>query len=239
MRRFATYLFFFSLLLLAAGYGLKSYPLLKVTYVAVEGTQKLAAADFPVTIGQNLLAVDFGAIVNAAMTHQFIASAHAAADQYGKVTIRVTEKYPEGYIYIDDLYGVSSRGELLPSELNADNRHLPIIRGVAVKRPYPYSLLDDASVRAALEMIGVMKAAQPRLFDALSEVILEGGDMRLIFEPGSIVVRCGWGRYEEKFNRLATVLSENKNPGIDIDLRMGDLAVVKSRTINREVENGI
>ncbi len=239
MRRFATYFFFFSLLLLGAGYGLKSYPLLKVSYVQVVGSDKLTAADLPVSVGQNLLAVDFEAVVSAAMKHQYIASAAAKADHYGKVTVAVTEKVPVSYIYIDDLYGLTHRGELIPSNLNDSGRHLPIVRGIKLERPYPFSQTDHADLRAVIEVIQSMQAQKPKLFEALSEVVAADGELKLIFEPGSIVVNLGWGHTEDKLARLEEILMTNKNPGIDIDLRLADIAVMKSRMTNREVNHGI
>ena len=65
-------------------------------------------------------------------------------------------------------------------------------------------------------------------------------DLKLIIEPGSIVVHLGLGEFETKIQRIEKILESNKNPGLDIDLRMVDLAVLKSRvSMDREVNNGI
>ncbi len=240
MRRFATYFFFLSLLLLGAGYALKSYPLLTVSYVQVTGTDKLTAGDLPVAIGSNLVNIDMKAIAAAALRHQYVARAEVKADHYGKVTVAVTEKYPVSYIYLDDLYGLTERCELIPSNLNDSGRHLPIVRGIKLERPYPFSTADDADLRAVVALIQQMQLEKPLLFAALSEVVVENGQLKLIFEPGSIVVNCGWGQVNTKLERLEEILQSNKNPGIDIDLRLTDIAVLKSRMINKEeVKHGI
>ena len=63
---------------------------------------------------------------------------------------------------------------------------------------------------------------------------------KLIIEPGSIVVHLGWGEVERKVQRIEQILEKNKNPGLDIDLRFVELAVLKSRVSkDREVNNGI
>ncbi len=239
-KRIATYLFFFSLLVLGAGFALKRYPVVTVSYVEVLGSDKISASDVPVTVGENLLNVDMSAIVGSMMRNNFIASAAARADQYGKVTVSVTEKSPVSYLYLNRLYGVSGHCELLPSDLNDQGLHLPIIRGITVKNAVCFSVIDNAALRAAVRLIEVMKSRYPRSYDTLSEILLDGNDLKLIFEPGSIVVHLGWGDYDKKIQKIEQILESNKNPGLDIDLRLVDLAILKSRVSkDREVNNGI
>lgn len=239
-KRIATYLFFFSLLVLGAGYAMTRYPVFKVSYVDIIGTDKLGAADIPVTVGENLLKVDMKAIINSVMKHNFIATAAVRADHYGKITVSVTEKTPVSYVYLNRLYGVTSRCELLPGDLNDQGLHLPIIRGVNVKNPVCFSIVDDAALRAALALIETAKTKYPRSYDTLSEIVIERDQLKLIIEPGSIVIHLGVGDFEKKIQRIEKILENNKNPGLDIDLRMVDLAVLKSRvSMDREVNNGI
>ncbi len=239
-KRVATYLFFLSLLILGAGFAMTKYPVLTVSYVEVTGSDKLAAADLPVNVGENLLNVDMKAIINSAMKHNFVATAAVQADQYGKISVQVTEKVPVSYVYINRLYGITDRCELLPADMNEQNLHLPIIRGVNVKTPVCFSIIDDASLRAAVALVGTIKAKYPRSYDTLSEIVIEGKELKLIIEPGSIVVHLGWGEVERKVQRIEQILEKNKNPGLDIDLRFVELAVLKSRVSkDREVNNGI
>lgn len=239
-KRFATYLFFFSLLVLGTGYAFTKYPVIKVSYVEVIGSSKLSSSDVPVAVGDNLLTVDMSGIVNSMMRHNFIATAAARADQYGKVTVTVSEKQPVSYVYLNRLYGVTNRCELLPDDLNAAGRHLPIIRGLEIKSPVSFTTVDDPSLRAAVALIELLKSRYPRSYDTLSEILLSGKEIDLIFEPGSIVVHLGWGDYDMKIQHIERILESNKNPGLDIDLRFADLAVLKSRVSkDREVNNGI
>jgi len=239
-KRIATYLFFFSLLVLGAGYAMTKYPVIKVSYVEVLGSDKLSASDIPVTVGENLLNVKMKSILNAVMKHNFIATAAVQPDYYGKITVTVTEKCPVSYVYLNRLYGVTSRCELLPADLNDQDLHLPIIRGVNVKTPVCFSVIDDAALRAAINLIETAKSKYPRSYDTLSEVVIENDELKLIIEPGSIVVHLGVGEFDTKIQRIEKILESNKNPGLDIDLRMVDLAVLKSRvSMDREVNNGI
>ncbi|MGB5105849.1 MAG: hypothetical protein WBP29_00605 [Candidatus Zixiibacteriota bacterium] len=239
-KRVATYLFFLSLLMLGAGFAMRKYTVITVSYVEVIGSDKLAAADLPVKAGDNLLNVDMKGIVNSAMKHNFVASASAHADQYGKVSINVTEKVPVSYVYINRLYGITNRCELLPADFNDEGLQLPIIRGVKVKTPVCFSIVDDAALRAAVALVETVKSKYPRSYDTLSEIVIEGNELKLIIEPGSIVAHLGWGDIERKIQRIEQILEKNKNPGLDIDLRLGELAVLKSRVSkDREVNNGI
>jgi cell division septal protein FtsQ len=239
-KRIATYLFFFSLLVLGGGIAMKKYAVVTVSYVEVLGSNKVTASDVPVTVGENLLNVDLHAIISSMMKHNFIASAAARADQYGKVTVTVTEKTPVSYLYLNRLYGVSSTCELLPADLNDQGLHLPIIRGITIKNAVCFSVIDNASLRAAVKLVETMRSRYPRSYDTLSEILLDGNDLTLIFEPGSIVVHFGWGECDKKIQRIEQILESNKNPGLDIDLRLVDLAILKSRVSkDREVNNGI
>ena len=76
-------------------------------------------------------------------------------------------------------------------------------------------------------------------FANLSEVRVNDAGLGLIFEPGSIVVNFGWGDNDKKIERMQNILSSNKNPGLDLDLRLVDLAVMRTRTINKEANYGI
>ena len=239
-KRIATYLFFFSLLVLGAGFAVKKYTVFKVTYVEIIGSDKLTAADIPVTVGDNLLNVEMKGILNSVMKHNFIATASVRPDYYGKITVTVTEKSPVGYVYLNQLYGITKRCELLPAGLNDQGLQLPIIRGVNVKSPVCFSIIDDAALRSAITFIETVKTRYPRSYDTLSEIVIENGQLKLIIEPGSIVVHLGLGEFDSKIQRIEKILESNKNPGLDIDLRMVDLAVLKSRvSMDREVNNGI
>lgn len=239
-KRVATYLFFLSLLILGAGFAMTKYPVVTVSYVEVTGSDRLKAADLPVSVGENLLNVDMKAIINSAMKQNYVASASVHADQYGKISVSVTEKVPVSYVYINRLYGITNRCELLPADFNDAGLQLPIIRGVDVKTPVCFSIIDDASLRAAVALVETIKSKYPRSYDTLSEIIIEGNELKLIIEPGSIVVHLGWGEIERKIQRIEQILEKNKNPGLDIDLRFVELAVLKSRVSkDREVNNGI
>lgn len=239
IRRFPKLLFLFSLLLLGAGYAMTQYPVLTLHTVEITGTDRIASEILPVAIGQNVLDIDLTRVLNAVTATGFVESASARVDHRGKLSINVTEKVPVGYIYHDNIYAVTDRGELVPSGIIDTIMSLPVIRGLKMDTIRLFKNIDDPSLREALKLLRIVRQVYPRSYANLSEVRITATGLSLIFEPGSVVANVGWGDYDKKIERVEKILADNKNPGLDIDLRLVDLAVLKTRISNREVNNGI
>jgi cell division septal protein FtsQ len=232
-------LFLFSLLLLGAGYGMKSYPIITLKEIDISGSSRITADNLPVMLGQNIFDIDLTRVVNTVYGNHFVESAFARIDHTGKLLVKVVEKVPIAYIYLDDLYAVTARGELVPANIADTILTLPVIQGFRADSMGMYQVLDSPAIRAALKLIKDMREKHADVFANLSEVRVNDVGLGLIFEPGSIVVNFGWGDNDKKIERIQNILSSNKNPGLDLDLRLVDMAVMKTRTINREACNGI
>jgi cell division septal protein FtsQ len=232
-------LFLFSLLLLGAGYGAKSYPVITLREIDVYGSSRITADNVPVMLGENIFDIDLPRVVNAVYGNHFVESVSARIDHTGKLLVRVVEKAPVAYIYLDDLYAVTARGELVPANITDTILTLPVIQGFRVDTVRMYQVIDSPAMRAALRLIKDMREKHADTFANLSEVRVNDAGLGLIFEPGSIVVNFGWGDNDKKIERMQNILSSNKNPGLDLDMRLVDLAVMRTRTINREANNGI
>lgn len=232
-------LFLFSLLLLGAGYGVKSYPVITLKEIDISGSNRITADNLPVRLGQNIFDIDLSRVVNAVYSKHFVESAFARIDHTGKLLVKVAEKAPVAYIYLDDFYAVTARGELVPANINDTILTLPVIQGFSVDTVRMYQVIADPAMRAALRLIKDMRDKHPDTFANLSEVRVNDAGLGLIFEPGSVVVNFGWGDNDKKIERMQNILSSNKNPGLDLDLRLVDLAVMKTRIINKEATNGI
>lgn len=239
LRRFSVMLFLFALVLLGAGIAAREYSVLTVKSVRLMGTDRVAVEQLPVKAGQNLLKVDMGSLAAAALEFPFVESARARANYEGKVTVAVQEKEPVAMVYCGRLYGITERCELLPKELNVRGRQLPVIRLTQVIEIGEFETLDDPAVRAALSVLRDLERENETIYARLSEVVASSDGLVLILEPGSIVVDFGWGFTDTKAAQLEKILQSNKNPGLDIDLRFAEMAIVRSRNVNREVNNGI
>lgn len=239
MRRISRLLFLTSLLLLGGGYAIKSYPVLTVKNITIAGTDRIAVGDLPVFTGQNVLDVDLKRVVNAVIARNFVERATANFDQRGNLAVAVIEKKPVSYLFDTRLYAVTENGELTPSNLADTILSLPIIQGVEADSVKLFEIIDNSGLREALKAIKVVRENCPKMANSLSEVRVGQTGLGMIFEPGSIVVSLGWGDYEKKIKSVENILSSNKNPGLDLDMRFPELAIMKSRTSNREASNGI
>jgi cell division septal protein FtsQ len=232
-------LFLVSLLLLGAGYAAKTYPLITLREIDISGSTRITADDLPVVLGQNVLDIDLSRIVNVVYGNHFVESVSARVDFAGKLYVKVTEKVPVAYIYLDDLYGVTAKGELVPTDIADTVFSLPIIQGLRIDTVGMYQVIASPALRAAIRLIREIREKHTDVFANLSELRVNDSGLGLIFEPGSVVVNFGWGDNEKKIERIQNILTSNKNPGLDLDLRLVDLAVLRTRTINKEASNGI
>ncbi len=232
-------LFLFSLLLLGAAYGIKSYPVITLKEIDISGSNRISADNLPVSLGQNIFDIDLSHVVNAVYSSHFVESVSARIDHTGKLIVKIVEKTPVAYIYLDDLYALTARGELVPTNIADTILTLPVIQGFQTDTVSMYQIIDRPALRAALKLIKDMRERHADLFANLSEVRVNDAGLGLIFEPGSVVVNFGWGDNDKKIERLQNILSSNKNPGLDLDVRLVDLAVLRTRTINKEASNGI
>ncbi len=239
IRRISRILFLFSLLVAASAWALWHFDAVPVAAVTLTGTERLTVDSLDVTPGQNLLALNLQKIASEVSSHEWVASTHVSADLQRRVHVDVTEKYPTCYIYIDKLYGVTSTGELIPPRLQEVASSLPVIRDVNIEHPHIYKRVDNAELWSALELLNYMRTDFMGLYLRVSEVVCHPDGLLLVMEPGSIVINFGWGRYKTKLKRLQEILHDNNNPGLFVDLRFVDLAILKSNVSDREVNHGI
>jgi cell division septal protein FtsQ len=239
IRHFPKLLFVFSLLLLGAGYGLTQYPVITLRTVEITGTDRIAEESLPVSLGQNVLDINLRWVLNAVIVNTFVESASAKIDHRGKLAISVVEKTPVAYVYLGNIYAVTERGELIPTTTVDTIMSLPVIQGVKMDTVRCFQIVNSPGLREAIKLLRIMRRVYPRTYAELSEVLVSGPGLSLIFEPGSVVINLGWGAYEKKIEHVERILADNKNPGLDLDLRFVDLAIMKTRVSNREVNDGI
>lgn len=238
MRRKLPKIIFLVALLLAAGcFALQRYPLLKVQGVEVNGTERILPTDLGVIIGENIFAFDSEALLDSVVARPFVESASVRFDLQGNLQVEVQEKRPICYIFGDQLYGLSASCELLPP---CDTlASLPLLRGVSVKKLQTYQFVDDSNLHAAIKLLNLMQNRAPLLLEQVSEILIADQGLSLVLEPGTAVVEYGWGEYQRKLEMLELVLAGNRNPALRLDLRFGDIAIVKASDSNRRSNHGL
>ena len=238
-RLFPRILFLVALLLLGAGYAMTRYPVITVNSIQISGTNRIAASTLPVKVGSNILDIDLAELVSRMKDNAFVQSASAKIDGRGNLLINVEEKRSICYVYDGKLYGVTDRYELIPVGMACAVSPLPVIQGVSLDSVGLFNMINDPGLHAAMSLIQIARDSCPGIFSKLSEVVTTPTSLRLILEPGSVVAHVGWGDYLTKLRQLQTILANDKNPGLDIDMRFASLAILKTRISNREVNNGI
>jgi hypothetical protein len=207
--------------------------------VVITGTKRIDQTKIPVTVGQNLFDVDIAHVLGAVTSNTFVDYATAKIDYRGTLTLEVKEKEAVAYLYHGGLYAVTPQFELIPLSVMDSAVALPIIQGINLDSVELFQTIPDPALHKCIGLIERLAETHGGLYRNLSEVGSEPDGLHLIFEPGSVIVNIGWGEYDKKFSEIEKVLASNKNPGLDLDLRLADLAIVKTRVLNREVNNGI
>ncbi len=238
MRKRLPKLAFLLALLLAVGcLALQRYPLLKVRSVEVIGSERISAAELGVTVGENAFAVDLEAVLDSVMTRSYVEGAAVSFDLQGNLIVELQEKQAACYLQAERLHGLSAACELLPL---ADTLvSLPLIRGVAVNNKLDYEFVDDASLHAAVKLVNLLTARAPVVLERISEVIIGEHGLQLVLEPGTARAEIGWGDYQRKLDMLELVLAGNRNPALRLDLRFGDMAIVKASDSYKRSEHGL
>ncbi|MFH2055361.1 MAG: FtsQ-type POTRA domain-containing protein [bacterium] len=230
-RRLPKIIFLVALLLGAGCLALQRYPILKVQGVEVSGSERIDAAALGVAVGGNVFAFDTDALLDSIIARPFVESASVRFDLEGTLQVQVQEKMPVCYIYTDGPHGLSAACELLPPCDTLTS--LPMIRGGAMKNVSDYDFVDDSNLHAAIKLLNLMKDRVPLLLEQISEILVRDQGLELVLEPGTAVVELGWGEYQRKLEMLELVLAGNRNPALRLDLRFGDIAILKASDSNR------
>lgn len=238
MRRHLPKIMFLLALLLAGGcLALQQYSVLEVKGIEIIGSEKIDPAELGVAVGDNIFEVDTGALLESVTAHPFVDWASVRFDLQSNLILSVQEKQPICYIYSGQLYGVSAACELLPTGDSLVS--LPVIQGIQLSKPTLYTFLSDAGLHSAIKLLNIMNSRSPLLLERISEIRVHDNGLELVVEPGTAVVDFGWGEYQRKLDMLDLVLASNCNPALRLDLRFGDMAIVKASDSNRRSKHGL
>ncbi len=150
----------------------------------------------------------------------------------GDVICEGKRKKPAALIALPDLYGLSSRGELIPFSDCDGASDLLVITGIRLDKSTPYTVMMSDDIRVALRVCITIKSDFPGLYGAISEIDMsspEGPVLYMRYSDSRVIV--GRGEYKSKLRRLGAIMAYGNLPsGAEIDLRFGRSVVAKRLT---------
>ncbi|PTL77776.1 cell division protein FtsQ/DivIB [Vitiosangium sp. GDMCC 1.1324] len=165
------------------------------------------------TVGQNLWALDVGALERAMSTHPWVRSVEVRRHFPASVSVEVVEHVPAALAVLSDLYLLDEDGEPFKRLQPGDTLDLPLVTGLD-REDY---LADEAKTREryrqALAVVDAYAATQPGKRERLSEVRVSPEGMVLVMADG-MEVRMGEGETDAKLQRLSRVREELRARGL-------------------------
>jgi cell division protein FtsQ len=167
--------------------------------------------------GQNLFALDVGALEKAMLQHPWVRSVEVTRHFPSSVSVEVVEHAPEALVVLGDLYVLDGEGEPFKRVTPGDGLDLPLVTGVE-RDAY---VKDPAAVRErlkeALEVARSYSALKLGRHERLSEVRVDGEALALVTVTGQEVL-MGEGNTEAKLSRLGRVRRELSARGLAADV---------------------
>ena len=206
-------------------------PLFELKALRVEGNQKVSYADIlnlcPFKLGQNLLKIDTEKTREKIVSDPRIAYVRVERRLPQKVVIRLEEKQPVLLINLENMYGLTPQGEIIPLE---GDFNLPVVNGIETKKTKPYQKLKSRKVGLALSLRNSLYRIDPNILNLISEMSLKEKENVIFYlVPKGAKVLLGWGDFERKLIRFSLILrGETEFEKIEcIDLRFKGQAIVR------------
>ncbi|HYO51288.1 cell division protein FtsQ/DivIB [Archangium sp.] len=169
------------------------------------------------TVGQNLWALEVGALERAMSGHPWVRTVEVTRHFPSSVSVEVSEHVPAALAVLGELYLVDEDGEPFKRLQPGDRLDLPLVTGVD-REGY---LADEAKtrerIRQALAVAEAYAATQPGKRERLSEVRVSPEGMVLVMADGT-EVRLGEGETDAKLERLARVREELRARGLSAEV---------------------
>ena len=156
--------------------------------------------------GQNLIALDVGALERAMATHPWVKRVSVARQFPNGVTVELVEHVPEAIVALADLYLLDSDGEPFKRVRAGDALDLPLVSGIDrdayMRDPEPVK----AQLRSALDVMRAYAASEAGKASALSEARIEGEEVTLVLSGTGQEIRLGDGSVLDVEKKLAKLL---------------------------------
>jgi cell division protein FtsQ len=185
-------------------------PRFAVAEVRVAGNQRIPSTELTalsgVAQGDQLLALDTGAIARSVSEHPWVASARVRRQLPATLLVEVTERRAAGVVALGGLYLIDDLGRPFKRATMEEAEGLPILSGISRE---VYSDHRDAAEAAHREGLGVVAAWQARpMRPAISEMAMDPrhGFTAYLLDGGA-EIRLGRGELPRKLDELDRILS--------------------------------
>lgn len=191
----------------------------------LSGEEILAAAE--VGKGVNLVAMNLKTVRDRLLAHPWIKEADVQRTFPDQLSIRVTEHKALAVVDFGKLFLINTEGHIFKEAQEDETKDLPVIRGIDVT-DWPTPGKPESPVfEAVMEVLSL--GASP-------DGVLPNGEIREIFADREMgltldtlgpvkAIKLGYGRYPEKYRRLARIytwMREETNPVVIGELDLGN-----------------
>ena len=190
--------------------------------------------------GVNILSVNLPVVQKRLLSNPWIETAYVRRDYSSTLTIRVVEHHPLAIIDFGHMYLIDDKGVVFTEVGKSDFPDLPVISGLNY---LDWTKDNGSSNKVFSAVMTVLKLGQGKDAILPNKMINEidvDKDIGLTLRTASPVeiIRLGYGRYKEKYQRLASVLSyQRQNEAspqfYSMDLRNPDRIVAKPEKIEK------
>jgi cell division septal protein FtsQ len=202
----------FAALVLLVGIGvfLDRGPFFRVANVIVEGKNEVAADEWVnvsgIHVGEPLVRLRPWTILSRLRSDLRVENAEMTYEFPGTIHLVVRQKSAEWLVSNGKLWGLSSRGDLVP--INGAAPPLPLITGLEDSLTWvPYCRLESQRVRYALRFVHEVTAKHPDFWAQVSEVhVSDPSNIRVVLNPSGTVVSLGYGEWDTKVDRLLAAI---------------------------------
>jgi cell division protein FtsQ len=167
--------------------------------------------------GQNLFALDVGALEKAMGQHPWVRSVAVTRHFPASVSVEVVEHVPAALAVLGELYVLDEDGEPFKRVTPGDGLDLPLVSGVTREAYLADATEARERFRKGLVVARAYEALGPTPQDRLSEVRVDVASVTLVSVSGQ-EVRLGEGEAEAKLQRLARVRRELRTRGLAAEI---------------------
>lgn len=207
------------------GYGLAlSSPYLGIRETHVRGCKELTEKDVLALVdlksGQNLLAVDAGAIRDRVQTNPWIKEVYIGREFPHRLVIEVRERTPLALLKKDDGFYLMDAQGLAFKKLEArDESDLTALTGC-----YRGGRLNRQLLEKSLDLFRYLQSDKS-MFQIKSVAEVHGDEVFgfSVFTDSGICVRLGFDHYENKIKRLKPVLADLEKRSVNLRYVVIDL----------------
>jgi len=186
----------------------------------------------PVYLGTNIFRINTRKLENDIKKDLTLSEVRVKRELPDKLVIRLYRKKPILLINLDQLYGLTQGGEIIPLKEHNRGWDIPILSGVHLKSINFYRQVDVPSIHKGVDLYQAVQEMDSTFLDKISELDLSNPDNLILYLlPNGVKVMLGSGDYKRRIARLMAILKMEHDYQnlIWVDLRFQNQGVVKTK----------